>query len=59
MIEKIKSALSCKTNRELANLLGVHESQITRWKKSGFHKSTEAVFKLILELPEKGEHETD
>ena len=50
MIKKIKTALGLKTNRELAVLLGVHESQITRWNKSGFHKSTEALLTLILDF---------
>ena len=52
MIKKIKKVLGLKTNRELASLLGVHESQITRWNKSGFHKSTEALLNLILEFAE-------
>ena len=52
MIKKIKSALNIKTNRELAALLGIHESQITRWSKTGFHKSTEALLELLLEFAE-------
>lgn len=47
MINKIKKALNLKTNRELANILGVNESQITRWSKTGFHKSTEALLNLL------------
>ncbi|MCK5607128.1 helix-turn-helix domain-containing protein [Candidatus Pacearchaeota archaeon] len=47
MIKKIKKALGLKTNRELAALLGINESQITRWSKTGFHKSTEALLNLL------------
>ena len=57
MIKKIKVALDIKTNRELAALVGVHESQITRWNKSGFHKSTESLLTLLLELAENGKNE--
>lgn len=53
MITKIKKTLGIKTNRELAILLCIHESQITRWSKDGFHKSTEALLNLLLGLLEK------
>ena len=49
MIKKIKKALGLKTNQELAGLLGVHKTQITRWNKDGFHKSTETLINLLLE----------
>ncbi|NIA28321.1 MAG: hypothetical protein GWP06_00235 [Actinobacteria bacterium] len=52
MIKKIKTALGIKTNRELAALLEVHESQTTRWNKHGFHKSTEALLNLLLDHAE-------
>jgi hypothetical protein len=35
VIKKIKSALNCKTNRELALLLDVAESTVSRWDKTG------------------------
>ena len=50
MITEIKNALGIKTNRELAKLLRINESQITRWNKSGFHKSTEALLELLLDI---------
>lgn len=28
----------------------IHESQITRWSKNGFHKSTEALLNLLLQF---------
>lgn len=50
LIKKIKQALDCKTGRELANKLGVHESQISRLKKTGFHgEGTEKLINLLLE----------
>lgn len=57
MIKKIKTALGIKTNQELADLVGVHTSQITHWKNRGFHKSTEALLNLILEFSEDGKKE--
>jgi hypothetical protein len=48
MITKIKKALGCKTNRELALLLDVDESTVSRWNKNGFHKSTERLILLLL-----------
>lgn len=54
MIKKIKKALHCKTNRELAKRLSeiagkkIHPEQITLWDKRGFHKSTEALLELLL-----------
>ena len=48
MIPKIKKALGCKTNRELALLLDVPESTVSRWKKQGFHRSTERVMSLMI-----------
>lgn len=53
MINKIKKALGCKTNRELALLLDVEESTVSRWKKQGFHKSTERLILLLLRENDK------
>ena len=47
MITKIKQTLGM-TNRELTEK-GIHKSQLTRWKKDGFHSSTEILFYLILD----------
>ncbi len=52
MIEKIKKALDL-TNQELTEK-GIHKSQLTRWKKNGFHQSTELLFELLLEKIENG-----
>jgi len=54
MIKKIKKALDCKTNRELALILNVEESTVSRWKKKGFHKSTERLLLLLLNRIENG-----
>ena len=54
LIQKIKTALDCKTSRELAKKLGVHESHISRLKKTGFHgEGTEKLINLLLEKIEK------
>jgi transcriptional regulator with XRE-family HTH domain len=55
MIKKIKKALGCKTNRELALLLDVAESTVSRWDKKGFHRSTERLLLLLLNQINKGE----
>jgi len=47
MITKIKKALDLN-NQELIKK-GIHKSQLSRWKKNGFHKSTEILFDLLLE----------
>ena len=50
LIKKIKLALDCKNGRELAKLLDVDESQISKIKKTGFHgKGTEKLINLLLE----------
>ena len=50
LINQIKLALDCKTGRELAKKMGVHDSQITRLKKTGFHgEGTEKLIRLLLE----------
>ncbi len=50
LIQKIKTVLGCKTARELAKILGVDESQISKIKKTGFHgKGTEKLINLLLD----------
>ena len=50
LVKRIKTALDCKTGRELAKKLGVHETHICRLKKTGFHgESTEKLINLLLE----------
>lgn len=50
LIKKIKLALGCRFDRDLAKKLGVHESQISRFKKTGFHgEGTEKLINLLLE----------
>ena len=50
LIKRIKTALDCKTGRELASLLGVHETRISHIKKTGFHgKGTEKLINLLLD----------
>lgn len=58
LIKKIKLALGCKTGRELAKKIGVHDSQISRLQKTGFHgEGTEKIIELLLEkLENKGAH---
>jgi len=53
MIKRIKKTLGLKTNRELSKLLKIHESQITRWSKTGFHGSTEKLLNILLSEIEK------
>jgi hypothetical protein len=49
LIQKIKFALGCKTSRELAKKLNVHETHISRLKKTGFHgEGTEKLINLLL-----------
>ena len=51
LIERVKTALDCKTSRQLAKRLGVHNSQITRWRKDGFHgQSTELLISIMLDM---------
>ena len=54
MINKLKTAFGCKTNREFAKKLGVNESTVSRWDKKGFHGSTERIIKLLLEKINNG-----
>lgn len=54
MITKIKEALNCKNDSELARLLNINRSRISYWKNKGFHKSTESLLKLLLEEIENG-----
>lgn len=50
LIKKIKLVLDCKTGRDLAKKIGVHDSQITRYKKDGFGGAgTERIIELLLE----------
>jgi len=49
MIEEIKKALDCKTDSELARLLDVDRSTVSRWRIKGFHQSTERLIKLLLQ----------
>lgn len=50
LTEKLKLVLDCKNDRELADKIGVHKSQITRIKKTGFHGAgTEKLINLLLE----------
>jgi len=42
-----KKIKEIKTNRELAKILNVNESQITRWNKQGFYKSTENILFVL------------
>lgn len=55
MIDKIKEALDCKTNRELAKKLNVDESLISRWDHKGWRKSTERLLKLLLDRIDRTE----
>lgn len=50
IINKLKILFCCKTNRELAQQLEVHESTIARWCKKGFYPSTTRIIKLLLEI---------
>ena len=54
MIGQIKKILGCVTNRELAALLQVDESTVSRWGKRGFHKSTERLIKTLIDRFENG-----
>ncbi len=59
LIKKIKTALDCKTSRELAKKLGVHESQISRLQKTGFHgEGTERLIGLLLDIIDR-DHNLD
>ena len=49
MITKLKKALDCKNDSELARKIGVNRSRISYWKTNGFHKSTENLLKLLLD----------
>lgn len=59
MIARIKKALNLRTNRELAEALGVHESQIVRWNKNGFHRSVGRLIDLLLDELEKAQEFAD
>jgi len=48
MIERIKEALNCKTDSELARKLKVERNTVFRWKTKGFHPSTERLILLLL-----------
>lgn len=48
MIEEIKKALDCKTDAELARKVQVDRNTVFRWKRDGFHPSTERLIKLLL-----------
>ncbi len=48
MIQKIKKALDCKTDSELARKLQVDRNTVFRWKTKGFHPSTERLIQLLL-----------
>lgn len=53
MLTKIKKVLGCKTGRDLAKKIGVHDSQVTRYKKDGFGGAgTERIIELLLEIIE-------
>ena len=47
ILNEIKKIKEIKTNRELAKILNVNESQITRWNKQGFYKSTENILFVL------------
>ena len=49
MIEKIKKALDCKNDSELAKKINRHRSQIARLRKSDFSSSTWKIVEFLLE----------
>ena len=49
LIDNIISTFGCRNQNELAKFLGVDRSQITRWKKTGFHSSTARLIGVLLD----------
>lgn len=47
-IKKMKAALGAVTDKELANILGVHRSQIIRMKKRGMYPVYKRTIDLLL-----------
>jgi len=47
-IDKLKSILNCEKDIELANILNVHKSQVSRWRKSGFAGSIDRLVEQLL-----------
>ncbi len=45
---KIKQAYNRKTDKELAEELGVNISQIYRWKRNGFHGKVNKILDFLL-----------
>jgi len=49
MLEEIKKALYCKNDSELARKLKIDRSRVCNWRRKGWHNSTEALLKSLLE----------
>lgn len=48
LIEKLKEKLGCKTDTELANIIGVDKTHVSRWKIRGFTEVNKGFIRLIL-----------
>lgn len=52
-VERIKTALGCNKDAELAKHIKSHPPNITRWKKRGFYPSTANLIDALLDVVEK------
>lgn len=48
ILEEIKRIMNIKTDSALAQVLKINQSQISRWKKTGFYPSTNKLFNAIV-----------
>lgn len=48
ILNELKRIKNLRFDSQLAVLLKVNHSQITRWRKEGFHKSTKKTLTLII-----------
>ena len=51
-IERLKIALDCLTDKDLASKIGSYDSNVCRWKKSGFHVTTANIIDALLDVIE-------
>ncbi len=48
LIEALKKKLECNTDSDLAERLGVHHTQISRWKRTQFTIASKAFIDIII-----------
>ena len=52
-MDRIRKLLHCKTDVELAEYLETNQPQISRWRNTGFHRSTAKLLDSLLAIISK------